>query len=172
MKNELEALIEEATRKAFDIANEKLKRDYPYPEIFFDLRGTTAGMAYPVQYKIRYNIAIAQKNKKAFLQRTTYHEAAHLIAVMYFNCRCGHNRQWRYIMQNVFGLEPSRCHNYDVSGCRARKTYLHVYNCACGQEILVGTKHHRVIQANGTVFHKRCRLTISRAWFKRTIEKV
>ena len=177
MKIEQEEAIKNAlilaTRNAFDVANDRLKRTYKYPEIIFTLRGRTAGLAYLSQNLINYNLELASRDINEFLKKICYHESAHIIAHLY----CGpnirpHGNEWKWVMREVFYIPAERCHSIDTSGCRARKTYLHVYNCACGQEILVGTKHHRVIQANGTVFHKRCRLTISRAWFKRTIEKV
>ncbi len=166
MNNRLETLIEEATRKAFDTANEKLKRGYQYPQNVFDLRGTTAGWAFPSSNKIRWNLQIAEKNQEAFFKDTIFHEVSHLIATWYYGCRCGHNREWRAIMRDVFNVEPKRCHNMNVEGCRARRTFLHRYVCACGQELLVGTCVHNKIQANRTLIHKTCRLTISRAWYK------
>ena len=168
MNIRLETLIIEATRRAFDVANAKLGRNYPYPQIVFDLRGTCAGQAFPTLNKIRYNIQIAEKNEKEFLERTTAHEASHCIAPLYFHCRTGHNREWRYIMETVLGVTASRCHSYNVEGCRARRTKSHVYACVCGKELKVGTHLHNIIQRNGHVIHKTCRLTISRAWYKRT----
>ena len=168
MNIRLETLIIEATRKAFDVANAKLGRAYPYPQILFDLRGTCAGQAFPTLNKIRYNLQIAEKNEMAFFADTIFHEVSHIIAPLYYHCRCGHNREWRSIMRNVFGVEPTRCHNMNTEGCRARRTKSHIYACVCGKELKVGTHLHNIIQRNGHVIHKTCKLTISRAWYKRT----
>ena len=172
MNNRLETLIVEATRKAFNTANEKLKREYPYPQIEFTLRGTCAGWAKPSLNIINYNLPLATENEVEFLEKICVHESAHIIATLYYGPQIrAHGPEWKNIMRCVFGLSPERCHKFKTDNVRARRTFLHRYVCACGKEILVGTCIHNKIQANRTLLHKTCRLTISRAWYKGRIDK-
>jgi SprT protein len=168
---EIQTALIEATRKAYDIANAKLQRQIPYPSIVFNIRGKCAGRANCLFNVIRYNVELARHNFEAFLERTVKHEVAHVVAVKYYNCKAGHNREWRWIMEDVFGQEASRCHSYDTSNCAARKTYWHIYRCMCGKDLRVGTKYHNQIQANQTILHKTCRTAICREWYKGKIDR-
>jgi len=143
-----------ATVQSVAKAREVLGVRMSAPPVVFDLRGTTAGIAITtrdffqiVPSKIRYNLGLARENLESFVSKTIPHEVSHLVANVHFGKNCGHGREWKYVMQKVFGIEPNRCHQYDVRNHRARQTKVHVYRCACG-EINIGTKHHNLIHSN------------------------
>lgn len=159
---ELKEKLIEQTRYWTDFANQKLNRSFKYPIILFDLRGTTAGQAWTTSNKIRYNLGIARDNFNAFIDRTVPHEVAHLVADQYFMKNCGHGTEWKWVMGTIFGKEVSRCHSYDVTKHRVRKTKIYIYQCSCLEGCKVGAKHHKLIQTKqyNTVYCKTCRMII------------
>lgn len=143
-----------------EIANEKLGTSMVYPDILCNLRGCTAGMAYSSLWKIRYNLGLARDNYQDFIEETVPHEVAHLVADHYFEKRCKHGKEWKQIMQ-LFGKEPTRCHNYDVEKHRVRRHKKYMYKCKCG-DCQIGTKHHNIImKSRGCVFCKKCKYCFS-----------
>jgi len=148
-ENEVCKKLVAATIQSVEKAGEVLGNKFPVPHVVFNLRGTTAGMAYSYGAGftplIRYNLGIAKENLEAFLDRTVPHEVSHIVANRYFGKNCGHKQEWKWVMREVYGKEPSRCHQYDVKAHRARRTFIHIYKCGCG-ECKVGTKHHNIIQ--------------------------
>ena len=150
------------TKKWFDVANQKLNREFSYPFISFLLRGTCAGKAYTYKNEIHYNLGIAKDNFNHFVSQTVPHEVAHIVADKYFGRRCIHGREWRWVMQDVFGKEPTRCHSYDVTNHRARKTKTYLYQCSCLDGCRVGAKHHKVIGNTYAQIHcKKCKFILN-----------
>jgi len=162
-------LVDE-TKFWVDLANEQLNRNFEYPTVQFDLRGTTAGQAWSGLNKIRYNIELAMDNLEDFSGQTVGHEVAHIIADRYFAMRCNHGRNWKWIMKNVFGLEPTRCHDYDVSAHRARKSYRYKYQCNCSESCVAGPKHHNAIKSGRKISCRRCKIVLSSSRFIGKIE--
>lgn len=126
---------------------EKLyEQTFPMPEVRFDLRGQSAGQyrggAHPC---IRYNMEMAAPQFEAYSHRTPPHEVAHYIVdCLHPNKHFKpHGFQWQELMQ-AFGLEPSRCHQYDLENVRQRKQRRFVYQCACQEHQLSATRHNRV----------------------------
>lgn len=143
------------------IANEKLGREFPVPSIRFDLRGTTAGTANAFFNWLNFNVQMAIDNEDDFFNDAVPHELSHIIAVKYFNCRAGHNREWRYIMEKVFGVRANRCHNMNVENCRVRRTFVYRYRCKCEGGTHAGAKHHNLIQQGRILICRKCRTSIS-----------
>jgi SprT protein len=115
-------------------------------EIRFDLRGKTAGQVRirsRGQYLIRYNLELLKRGGIDFIDRTVPHEVAHVLAYHRYGPRIRpHGQEWQRIMRQ-FGAEPSRCHDYDVSGLSARQlTYFH-YHCSCMEHQLSSIRHNK-----------------------------
>ncbi|WP_462320083.1 SprT family zinc-dependent metalloprotease [Halochromatium sp.] len=125
-------------------------------EIRFDLRGKTAGQVRiraRGHYLIRYNLELLRRGGADFLSRTVPHEVAHVLAYH----RHGHNirphgREWQQIMHQL-GAEPTRCHDYDVSGLGARRLRYFDYHCGCMDHQLSSIRHNKA--AKGQRY--RCR---------------
>lgn len=114
------------------------------PVFSFDLKGTTAGQAHLSKNLIKVNEGLFIRNKEDFLRSTLPHEVGHLAAFRAFNDR-GHGNGWKKVMVD-FGLEPKRCHSYDVSEVRTRVTRRFLYACGCSQPIPVPTNTHNKIK--------------------------
>jgi SprT protein len=132
----------------------------PQVEIRFDLRGTGAGQArirsgsFAV---IRYNTTLLGLHPTQFVAETVPHEVAHVVAFVKHGPRIRpHGPEWQAVMRH-FGVEPSRCHRYDVSRLRTRSLQRFLYRCSCGTHEISSIRHNR-IRREGTVYLcRRCR---------------
>jgi SprT protein len=154
------ALRHKAILKIHD-AIEHCKRRYgfemPYPDIKFDLKGRTAGIASSAKNSIRLNMSMLSQNGEKFLERTPVHEAAHLIVRKLHGCRKTakgrrvvkpHGPEWEAVMREL-GLEPSRCHTYATNACGVRKRSKgkkYSYKCQCRSFDLGAIRHKRSLK--------------------------
>jgi SprT protein len=115
--------IKESVELSLTKAREIYKMDFPTPLISFNLRGSCAGQAWAnayvdgkyVDFYMKFNIQIAEAHMGEFMVNTVPHEVAHIVSYcLYGTNGKGHGREWQTIMRS-FGLEPTRCHNYDMS---------------------------------------------------------
>lgn len=120
-------------------ANARWGVSMPAPEVAFDLRGTTAGMAvYPRAGathapRLRFNAVLLRDNAAEFFADTVPHEVAHLVNRALEAKTPGakwdsHGPQWQAVMRS-FGVEPSRCHDLDVRAARVGGSWR--FRCAC-----------------------------------------
>jgi len=120
-------------------ANARWGVSMPAPEVAFDLRGTTAGMAvYPRAGathapRLRFNAVLLRDNAAEFFADTVPHEVAHLVNRALEAKTPGakwdsHGTQWQAVMRS-FGVEPSRCHDLDVRAARVGGSWR--FRCAC-----------------------------------------
>jgi len=111
----------------------------PHPlNITFDIKGRTAGQQ--LRQNIRFNMDIIRNNFSQFMQRTPTHEVAHVLTTRKYPRASAHGREWQGVMWSVFGVEPSRCHNYDMENVPTRNTKTHLCDCACSEPHYVSTR--------------------------------
>ena len=170
---EVKVRIETEIRRCMDIAKRRFNRDFQFPAIDYDKRGTTAGTA-SNHYVINLNSVLLMENVDAFIKRTVPHEFAHLVdAIVYPHTRetrivwtrSGrprrskrdlHGRTWKSIM-HLFGCESSRCHSYDTTNAKVKKVAGHVYVCrTCKKEMSLGPKRHRKMQIGVKYWMRGC----------------
>jgi len=140
----------------------KAKEEYPQldlslPTLDFTIKGKTAGQARPRENRIRLNFILFKENLKDFVENTIPHELAHLISyALYGRAGNGHGNYWKLVMINL-GLEPDRCHNYDVTNATVRTVKrMYEYTCNCSEpHMLTKIKHNR-IQRGGVYVCRRC----------------
>lgn len=92
----------------------------PYPTVHFNLRGTTAGRAWPRKNVIEFNPILLDENPEVFVQQTVGHEVAHLAAWIKHPGTEPHGQAWRHIMWAI-KLPAKRCHNYDTATITGRR---------------------------------------------------
>jgi SprT protein len=146
------------TREVLDAGVKLIGREVAMPEIRFDLRGQAAGqfrMDAASRALIRYNPALLARHETEFLAQTVPHEVAHYLTLLHFGRGVRpHGEEWRQIMR-ALGTDPSRCHQFDVSGIAARRVRRFAYHCDCGDHALTSIRHHRVLRG-ARYLCKRC----------------
>lgn len=91
------------------------------PTLSFDLRGTTAGQAFPAKHHIRLNGQLLNENVEEFIEQTVGHEWAHLAAIHLHGPKIrAHGPEWKNVMVKM-GLDPARCHTYKTQKVRTVK---------------------------------------------------
>ena len=123
-----------------------------FPVVTYDLKGTTAGMAYSRANKIRLNLELLIKYKDDFINRTVVHEMAHIFVDYYYNRKRGiyatypkpHGKEWRDMMYQLEIKTVTRCHSYQVAPSRTQRRF--AYTCNCDNKIhsISLTKHNRI----------------------------
>ena len=128
-------------------------------KIRFDLKGKAAGQMRG--HELRFNMDIVRNNYASFMQRTPTHEVAHILTSMKYPYGSAHGREWQYVMSSVFGLEPSRCHSYDMSNVPVRTQGKHAYKCACDTYYLTTAKHNKIQNGYQRCQCRKCRQTLT-----------
>lgn len=125
------------------------------PEVCFDLRGLSAGMAYAGNRRqpprIRLNEELLRRYPREMIQHTVPHEVAHLVAHA-LGGRMDHGAQWQAVMRH-FGKPATRCHQMQAQPARQHSKFR--YSCGC-REHVVGPQINARIR-RGQVYHcRRC----------------
>jgi SprT protein len=151
----LEHLVRGTVESSYCRAEIYFQRRFDRPLVTFNLRGMAAAVAYPGKNIIRMNNRLLEQNSEDFLYNTVPHEVSHLIAYRLHGHRIApHGAEWATIMREVFGLEPRRCHNYDVL---PNMTAAYRYHCGCQAGHALGTRRHRQALRGRRYYCRRCR---------------
>ena len=127
----------------------------------FDLRGTSAGMAYWFSGKIRLNNGLLVAHTlDEMLNQTLPHELAHIIAGRMEGRKMGHGPRWRNIMRNL-GLNPDRCHGMEVEHLKTRRERSYPATCGCGDRTLSIRRGNRMRRTGCTYRCGKCKTTIT-----------
>lgn len=139
----LKELAKERIAHFVSFANNKLGAQVPMPTCSFDLRGRVAGKAVmgysPSQSKdknraepyfhVQLNAVLFTENVQLFLDDTIPHEVAHLVADSLYGRRISeHGKEWQSVMA-LFGRDPVKRHNMDVTNARVHKLF--ELTCGC-----------------------------------------
>jgi SprT protein len=151
----LEQHLYAAVETCYRRAEIHFRRRFDRPQLGFNLRGLAAAAAYPAKNAIRINRRLLELNAGDFLHNTVPHEVSHLIAYRLHGRRIApHGAEWAAIMREVFGLEPRRCHDYDV---RPEMKVAYRYRCACHAGHALGVRRHNSALRGRGYLCRRCR---------------
>lgn len=152
-----QALLERCT-EAWKLCLEVCE-DLPYPRIWFDLRGKTAGQAHFGRGGLRFNPVLYDENRYAFLTDIVPHEMAHwLVDHLEDSERMRpHGHEWKTVMRELFGLAPKVTHRFDTGRASPAP---HIYACSCRQHTFTNRRHGLVL--GGKRYHCRsCMLPLT-----------
>lgn len=145
-----ERVIEE-TNRAVAIAIEDLEKNYPEIRrleniniVFSNQLGTKAGTANTIFLTVTYNSTLLEENLQHFIVDTVYHEVAHIISRLINPfAKSSHNPVWKYIMEEIFQLEASVHHSYNIDSVVSGNRYK--YMCMCGKSFNLSKRMHNSI---------------------------
>lgn len=164
MKQRILDKVEESFKKAESYYNRTFSRP---KHIVFKRNGTTGGWCWYSRSELMFQLDLAEHNGDDFLNQTVPHEVAHWIDKEVFGFqRCGsrrsiHGDTWKSIMRRVYGLNPDRCHDYDVSVTITKKQDRYEYVCGCFTTHKISTTLHNKILRGEWRKCKRCNQRIS-----------
>lgn len=113
-------MVQKKVDEYYEIANKFFSREFPRCKVEFGVSGTVAGYAHYQENKIRLNSEFILRQFDRMLERTVPHEIAHLLVFQIWGKDVllrkvkPHGKEWKFIMAGVFGLDPSRCHDYEM----------------------------------------------------------
>ncbi len=142
LSQEQKQLLSNRLHECISHANHVLKLAFPLPSLTFNQRGKVAGTARYISNEIRLNSHLAADNLDYFLEEVIPHEVCHLVAYALFGKVQPHGKQWKGLMQQLFGLEGKTCHQLDVSMLSHSIDYF----CACGPVALSIRRHNKVLR--------------------------
>lgn len=148
---QLAARLQQQVTASYELAEHKLARHFPRPQVSLKLRGQSAGIAHLQENRLRFNPVLLAQQPDAFLAEVVPHEVAHLLVWQLFGKVKPHGIEWQRMMVEVFGLPPKVRHSFDVSAV-APKTW--PYRCSCQAHALTVRRHNKVVR--GEVQY-RCR---------------
>lgn len=96
-------------------AEKYFNRSFVFPDIYYDLRGVKAGVAYLRKNEIKFNRTLLLENPEEFIKQVVPHELAHLIVYQVFGRVKPHGKEWQSVMEDLFQLPAETCHQFDVS---------------------------------------------------------
>ncbi len=152
---------------------------FPQLAVTFDLRGTTAGMAWGRSGRIKINMTLYRENVEDFHSDTIPHEVAHVVTYWLHTARTGHRvrphgREWQAVMR-AFGLEPTRCHSYDVSRAKVRTERKVPVSCGCGRWTELGIRRaKKALRTGGHYGCPYCKqpIVIREDWKRKLIKEI
>jgi SprT protein len=155
-------LAEKAVRTAEDCARRYYAVTLPYARTDYSLRGRCAGqarVAHSGQTFLRFNLQLLTENLEDFLQQTIPHEVAHLVVNWRHRKKRArpkpHGPEWQAVMQDCYGLQPTRCHSYQTTAARVvARNFL--YECNCREHRLTRIIHNRISRRYKALC-KKCR---------------
>ncbi|GAA5194057.1 SprT family zinc-dependent metalloprotease [Ferrimonas gelatinilytica] len=139
--------------QCYRLAESRLARPFARPEVLLTLRGQSAGVAHPLQNRLRFNPVLLSENPEPFLTEVVPHEIAHLLAHTLYGRVRPHGREWQALMTNVFEQPARTRHAFDVSSV-APKTF--PYRCLCQRHALTLRRHNRVQRGQAQYHCRRC----------------
>ncbi len=151
LQSELGLRLRAQVLRCYATAEQYYLKSFSRPEVLINLRGRSAGIAELQNNRLRFNAVLLKENEQDFLAEVVPHEVAHLLAwKIYGRGIRPHGAEWQQIMQQVFGLAPSRTHSFDVKRS-AKMGYF--YTCACSNKkhALTIRRHNRILSGQSYI---------------------
>jgi SprT protein len=149
--------INQRVEQCYAHAQQVLKRDLIRPKIHFNQRGKIAGSARLQTNELRFNPILLKDNLQLFIDEVVPHEVCHLLTYQLYGRVKPHGRQWKMLMDNLFGLKGSTRHTMDVVKVQGQ-TF--AYYCECGPIELSIRRHNKIVRHQQTYLCRVCKQTL------------
>lgn len=133
-------------------ANHYFNKQFPEPQVSYQLRGAKAGVAYLQQNEIRLNPILLQENRQQFIQEVVPHELAHLLVFQQFGQVSPHGKEWQMMMEQVLNVPANTYHCFDIRNVRQHFSY----QCGCQTHLLTIRRHNAIQAGKQRYICKKC----------------
>jgi SprT protein len=157
--DQLHARIIQKAKETVDKINNHYHLDMKVPPIYYDVTGTTAGLAKSASMSVHLNPTLLLQNLEDSINNTLPHEVCHL-GVMQKAIKekkafpKAHGAEWK-LMMYVVGVPAKNCHSYDVTDVK-KPVAEYEYKCNCTKSIIVGQVIHNKIKDGRKYTCKKC----------------
>jgi len=162
VEQEIKERVHQKIAECIQLANARFGKTFNPPIVQFTVRGTRGGYCQGVY--VNFNPVLLRENVETFIATTVPHEVAHYIQRLEYPMSKSHGWEWRSIMR-VFGVEPRRCHNYDVSNARVRNVRKVPAYCKCMVHHVTPRKAEQIRQfaatGHGRMYCRLCKATLT-----------
>ena len=156
--NKLYENVTDKVKETVDKLNIKFGFNMKYPHIYYDVKGTTGGLAKSASMTIHFNDKLLKENIENFIDTTVPHEVCHI--AVYHLCQVekraypknGHGADWQ-IMMRVTGVNARKYHQYAVE---VKEPIEYKYECGCPSGLIIPEKIHKKIKDKAMVC-KKCK---------------
>lgn len=145
---ELYEAVANKVKETVEILNKKFDFAMQVPHIYYDVRGTTGGLAKSASMTVHFNDKLLKENIEEFIATTVPHEVCHIAVyhLCHFKKRTypknGHGADWQ-IMMRVAGVNARKYHQYEVE---TKEPVEYKYECGCPEGLIIQEKQHKKIK--------------------------
>lgn len=125
---------------------------FPMPNVNYAVKGKKAGVAYLQANEIRLNSVLLMENGAEFIAQVVPHELAHLLVYQLFGRVAPHGKEWKMVMETVFGVPAETYHCFDTGSVEKQFPY----QCACQTHQLSIRRHNAILRGQRTYLCKHC----------------
>lgn len=150
LNKELEERVNQKIKETIDKINAHYKIGMKMPIVYYDVTGTTSGIAKYPSLTLHLNPKLLLQNVEDTIKNTIPHEVCHL-GVMNKSILEGrsqfpkaHGAEWKLMMW-IVGATANRCHNYDVKEIK-KPVPEYEYKCLCSEPLIVGQALHNKLK--------------------------
>ncbi len=171
MTENIELIVADKIKQVVDKLNAIYNFNMSNPKFYWDVNGTTAGLAKSKTMSVHFNLKLAKQNWDDFINNTVPHEVCHIAAwqwAKFFKKPIPkpHGACWNLMMREV-GCKPTRTHEYDVTEVK-RNSKRYLYDCGCSEKTEVSTVIHNRIK-NGRIYQcLKCKQRLTNGTLKLT----
>lgn len=146
--------VQRQLKRNLDNANQYFQKTFIPPTVSYNVRGLKAGVAYLQKNEIRFNPTLLAENGTKFIRQVVPHELAHIIVFQQFGRVAPHGKEWKQLMQNVFGVPADIYHRFDTTNVQETRI---PYRCECRLHTLSQRQHNFTQQTNRYYICRHCK---------------
>lgn len=150
----LKMQVQRQLKRNLEQANLYFNRQFTPPTVSFAVRGVKAGVAYLQQNEIRFNPVLLQENGQEFIQQVVPHELAHVLVHQLFGRIAPHGKEWKMVMEQVFGVPAETYHCFDTASVAGKQF---PYECGCQTHWLSVRRHNAIVRDQRHYVCKLCK---------------
>ncbi|WP_009875293.1 SprT family zinc-dependent metalloprotease [Actinobacillus pleuropneumoniae] len=150
----LKMQVQRQLKRKLEQADRYFNKTFTPPTVSYAVRGVKAGVAYLQRNEIRFNPVLLAENGQSFIQQVVPHELAHALVYQQFGRVQPHGKEWKMMMEQVFGVPAETYHCFDTQNVVGKQF---AYQCGCQTHLLSVRRHNAIVRDSRRYLCKRCK---------------